>query len=314
MRNITIVFSLLLFAGIFLSNCKKEDDKLPHNPYDDIERPDTTTNPIDLGHNSIADIHKRILSPRCALPGCHVGNFEPDFRTVQSSYATLVFHPIIKNNTANAFKYRVIPNDTAKSLLYERITNCCFVNANDRMPQDNIGQSLPSQDIADIADWIMKGAKDMFGNPPQFPNTRPKVINYLAFKSDFTVAYSLDTAYREQGLIYMPFRMPNNTDVTIAFQVTDDSTAVSALQINQMKLSTDPDNFSNPIAVKSCYYFSAPQGEFWATTFNTNTLPNNQVLYMRYYVRDNHPQNITEFPHGDLPMYYKTYASFKITP
>jgi hypothetical protein len=312
-KKYALLILLVWLCWMLLYGCKKEEP-LPDNPYDSIERPDTTTNPIDFGRNSIADIHKRILLPRCALPGCHVGNFEPDFRTAQSSYATMVYHPIIKNNAANTFKYRVIPYDTARSLLYERITNCCFVNVNDRMPQDNIGQPLPAQDIADIADWIMKGARDIFGNPPQFPNTRPKVINYLAFKSDFSVVYSIDTAYREQGLIYMPFRMPNNTDVTIAFQVTDDSTAVSALQLNQLKLSLSPDDFSNPVAVKNCFYFAAPQGEFWLARFNTATLPNNQTLYMRYYVRDNHPQNITEFPHNDLPMYYKTYASFKIMP
>lgn len=293
-KMIKALTTFLLVALWFLpfTGCQQEEP-LPENPYDHIPRPDTTHTPVDLGRCSLADIHHRILGPRCALPGCHVGNFEPDFRTPMSSYATLVYHPIIKNNAANSFKYRVIPYDTTRSLLFERITNCCFVNVNDRMPQDNIGQPLPAQDIADIATWIINGARDLFGNLPQFPNTRPKVLNYIAFKSDFSIVYSLDTTHREQGLIYMPFRVPTDIALTIAFQVTDDSTAVSNLQINQLKLSTDPNDFSNPIAVFQCSYFSLPQGEFWATSFYTATLPTNQTLYMRYYVHDNDPQNIT---------------------
>jgi hypothetical protein len=207
-----------------------------------------------------------------------------------------------------------VPFDTALSVLYERIINCCFVNTNDRMPQDNIGVPLSNTDIADIGEWIMNGAKDMFGGPTQFPNTKPKVINYAAANADFNTVYSVDTMYREEGIIYNPFLMPNNTSVSIVFFVTDDSTAIKDLKINQLKLSTDPDDFSNPVQVFNCTYFSSGNDEVWLTTFNTNTLPVNQQLFMRYYVRDGNLLNIAEFPNADLPMLYKTYASFKILP
>ena len=87
-------------------------------------------------------------------------------RTPHSSFSTLVYHRINKNNLAQEFEYRVIPYDTANSVLWERITNCCFVNENDRMPQDNIGIAMPQEAIDQIGSWIMDGARDLSSNVP----------------------------------------------------------------------------------------------------------------------------------------------------
>ena len=138
-----ILSSILVFT---ITSCKK-DEVVPENPFDKIDYGDDTPNPDTLNSITLAGLHRNLFVTKCAVPGCHDGNFEPDFRTVQSSYSTLVYAPIIKNNDANEFTYRVIPYDTANSVLYERITNCCFVNADDRMPQDNIGTGLPQADI-----------------------------------------------------------------------------------------------------------------------------------------------------------------------
>src|SRR4051812_20562994 len=90
------VISILLF--MVMHACKKPNEVVPHNPYDDIHRDDTTSYGIPLDSLTITYVHKKILSTRCALPGCHDGHFEPDYRTPQSSFSTLVYASIIKNN------------------------------------------------------------------------------------------------------------------------------------------------------------------------------------------------------------------------
>ena len=59
--------------------------------------------------------------PYCANSGCHDGNFEPDFRTVESSYSTLVYQPVVKNNDNQTYEYRVVPGNSAQSILYARL-------------------------------------------------------------------------------------------------------------------------------------------------------------------------------------------------
>ena len=145
---------------MFFLACKEEIPE-PYNPYDDVVYP-VSIEPIDNSEaHSLSRTHNEVFEPKCNVLGCHDGSFEPDFRTVQSTYSTLVYHSIIKNNAQEEFTYRVVPGDTANSILWERITNCCFVNENDRMPQDNIGISMPQSAIDQIGAWIMAGAPDI---------------------------------------------------------------------------------------------------------------------------------------------------------
>lgn len=111
-------------------------------------------------------VYQFIFSESCNLNGCHDGSFEPDFSTPASAYQTLLYHPIIKNNKDSAYRFRVVPFDTSASVLYARVSQCCFVNQDDRMPQHTIGEALPEVQIQRIAAWIMNGAPDMFGHVP----------------------------------------------------------------------------------------------------------------------------------------------------
>lgn len=107
------------------------------------------------------DLYANVFETSCYVAACHDGNFEPDFTTPQSAYHTLVMHDIIKNSFDNAFTYRVVPYDTASSLLYERVTNCCFVNQNDQMPV--LMEPLTDGQIDSIATWILMGAPNWNG-------------------------------------------------------------------------------------------------------------------------------------------------------
>jgi hypothetical protein len=288
--------------------CKK-DEPLPANPYDNIDYDDSTANQLPLDSNSFQYVHTKVLAARCALPGCHDGNFEPDFRSVQSSYSTLVYHPITKNNIANEFIYRVIPFDTTHSVLYERITNCCFVNQNDRMPQDDIGIPLPDKDINTIARWIMNGARDIYGNLPLFPNSEPNVEGFISTSTNYQTIYSNN---RIDSVYYNSFIVPQNvSQFLVGVLVTDDSTAMAQLPYNKLKISTDPDNFTGATEITPIY-FSAGSNSFWVATINTAGIPVNTTMYMRYYVNDgDHAQN-TEFPRTESIIQYKTYWSFQI--
>ena len=302
--------ALLACIALLVNSCKK-DDMPPDNPYDDVDYSgNNDTIPVEPG--TITWLHKQIFFPKCGTPGCHDGSFEPDFRTVMSSYATLVYHPIVKNNTAEEFTYRVIPGDTARSVLHERITNCCFVNINDRMPQDNIGDPLPDSDIQAIETWILDGAKDMFGGTPRYPNSEPVIAGYLALNSSFMDILS-ETNDRVDSVPYNPFVVSPGMSINIALQITDDSTATSDFSVNQLRISTDPDDFSSATTHNATYIpLPAPNPAFWNVSLNTSSFPTGTTLYMRYYVNDNDHSSDTHFPYDELPIQYKQYWSFRV--
>lgn len=304
----------LLFTLFNINACKKTKNELLHNPYDDILRGDTTAYGIPLDSLTVTYVHKKVFSTRCALPGCHDGHFEPDFRTPQSSFSTLVYAPIIKNNLANKFTYRVVPFNTEYSVLHERITNCCFVTSNDRMPQDDIGVALPDSSINLVASWIMHGARDMFGNLAQLPNIEPTIQYYISFDTISLFPPMLPTVrydtMRLDGVFYNPFIVPASKSVFyMAVSVTDDSTAAGALQVNKLKISTDHDNFSSAWQYTASYV-NAGGFSVWLITIPTNNLPANDTLYMRYYVNDGNHANDTEYPRTEMLFPYKTYWSF----
>lgn len=299
-----------VLLAIMLESCEKDTTNI-YNPYDDVIYDDTTGTQIPYDSNSITGIHKRILVTKCANPGCHDGSFEPDYRSVQSSYSTMVYHKIIKNNTAEDFEFRVVPGDTAMSVLYERITNCCFVNPDDRMPQDNIGQKLPESDIRAIAQWILDGAKDWNGQSPSKPSTKAQVLYFLAFNSTFTQDYSQN---RIDGLFYNSFLVSTNTDVNFAVFCADDETPVSNLQFNRLEFSYDMNNFSSPFLTKNTSYINAMGNEVWTTLVNTGLFLTDTTVYMRYTVSDGQQASPSIMPKANQAEPYKTYWSFYITP
>lgn len=311
------LLSLLLVAVVVFTQqgCKKKDkEEPPLNPFSSI---DYGTVPVDTAPNpnSLLGIHKNILQPRCAVPGCHDGNFEPDFRTPQSAYSTLVYQPVVKNNANETFVYRVVPYKPLESVLYERISNCCFVNQDDRMPQDNIGVPLADSDILAIKTWIEEGAKGITGTVPSYPNLEPTIESFFAVvdAATFQINYT-DANNRIDSVPYNSFLLPDSTNVVFAFLVKDDSTAYQQLQVNQMRLSFDKDDFTNSIPFTAVYTYIPPPDEnhFFAITINTSALPHNQVVYMRYFVNDGDHTNNTYFPTDNLPDPYKTYWSFYV--
>jgi len=290
---------LMLITG----SCNKEDDA-PPNPYDGIDY-DTDTNQVsNPDPNSIVGLHKNIFSVKCAMPGCHDGTFEPDFRTVQSSYSTLVYQPVNKYtvNGVDSFLYRVLPLNPAKSFIHERITT----TTSDYMPSN--GNRLSAAEIGHIDTWISNGAKDQNGNVPVKPDNLPFVVGFVAF--DSTITQRFDTI-KKDGIAYNPFLVPQNQTFVLLFVIEDDETPVSQLTYNKLKVSTNKDNFSGAATFNASYvnFFGF---EVWQVTLNSSAFTPGQDYYFRYYVNDGTHSNNLEFPRDEMPFYYKTIFAFYI--
>ena len=297
------LFFLGLVTSLFLVNCTEDDLLL--NPYDGIDYSDTTLVIDTLSSTSFVKLHRDVLGPSCNVMGCHDGSFEPDFRTVQSSYNTLVYHSILKNNLDETFTYRVVPGDTANSVLHERLTNCCFVNTNDRMPQDNIGNSLPQEDLDKVANWILDDAKDITGAIPNEPNNLPNIKWYYVTNA----TYDIISDNREDGLFYKPFLMPANEQVTFVFRVTDDNTNAGAMLVNELSISEYQDDFTNSIDVSAQF---EPNDHVWFLAFDTSILQVGKTYFFRYTINDGENAANTIYPNSQNSFIYKSIWSFTV--
>jgi hypothetical protein len=297
-----LLITVLFFAIVFAFNSCRKDDEVALNPYDEVNYNTDTIPQPDPDPNSITGLHKNIFSPRCAMPGCHDGTFEPDYRTVQSTYSTLVYQAVNRNtvDSIHFFSLRVIPFDVSHSLLHERLTT----STSNFMPSN--GSRLSAEDIQHIDNWISNGARDQNGHVPVAPNLPPLINGYLAADSALN---RIDTI-RVGGISYNPFIVHSNQTVLVVFLVADDSTAIQDLQVNRLKLSLDKDDFSNATTVNASVV-PIPNSYAWIATFPAS-YPPGTIVYFRYYVNDGDHASDTEFPRNDLPVYYKTYASFYV--
>jgi hypothetical protein len=288
-------FSVMIF--LIINSCKKD-------PYDDVDYDTDTTTTLTADPNTIVGLHKNIFFPMCALPACHDGTFEPNYLTVQSTYSTLVYHPVglTTLNDTLFFTFRVKAYDTTYSLLHELVTTD---NDQNFMPRQ--GNRLTQDEISHINNWIMNGARDEYGNIATAPDLPPYDSAYIfvAFDSLVTIQYNVDSN-RVGGIGYNPFIVSQNQYLNVAFFIRDDSTSVANLTVNRLKLSLDKNDFSSAATVNA-FYFSLYN--IWVAPFHANYPVGTQV-YMRYYVNDGHHTSDTETPRSDMPDVYKSYFSF----
>lgn len=302
---------------IWFSSCENEivtePGVLPFNPYDTLTYPAESIPDIPVDSNSFVGIHKYILSVKCAVNGCHNGSFEPDYRTVQSAYSTLVYAPVVKNTANNFFEYRVIPFDTLNSWLWYRLTTTDQTLG--KMPlYDTL---FPSQ-LSKIKSWIINGAPDLFGSSPDEPTYVPTfygVVAYLTDQNDFRV----DTI--RGGNDVFPFMVAHGSNLRIWFGIIDDITAPFLFTYNEVKFSTDRHDWNNAVTVPLHleilpWYetlFEIEDIPFFAyCDVNTSQWDINDIVYMRAYVKDNDHPAPTELPDSGSQIYIQTYCSFII--
>ena len=145
------------------------EDEPPFNPFDDptLQPPpeDTTDTGIVLDPTSLAGLHQTIFKPVCANSGCHDGSFEPEFRTIESSYNTLVNHDALKLDISTTITKRVVPGNPDQSMLMYRLTQF-LPNSSGIMPlqvePDSDWNEKKDEYINNIRTWILNGAPDEF--------------------------------------------------------------------------------------------------------------------------------------------------------
>ncbi len=310
MRKIIALLFLFFSLSCVKENIIRQNDPLPFNPYDTLTYNNNIVPPVLPDSNTFLGIHQYILSVKCAQPACHDGAFEPDFRTVTSAYNTLVYANVFKNSPDSIFKYRVKPYDTAFSWLHERITTDDAVLG--RMP---LYDTLPKRNINIISNWILNGAKDIFGNVPQQSNPQPSIFGLVAYLTSNN--YRVDTIRGNSPV--NPFLVPANTEVDVWFGVYDDITLPPLMGERKIKFSKTFTGFATAAAydlLTEITPFYAPASNnviapyFLHYKVNTANYNPGDLVFMRVYVKDGQNVDVTEIPSSYSPSYLQTYFSF----
>lgn len=180
MRKV-LVYSLLVMGLIVIHSCQKEETG--PNPFDENQQNQDTVgfNIVNPEPTSFAGIYQNTFKPTCANVGCHDGTFEPDFRTMEAAYNTLLFQVPIKND--GNYSHRVVPNDLGNSALIARLENRLSPPMPIQIEPDSDWPAKGDQYIQDIKTWINNGAPDITGQVAQRDEESPK-LRGLAIKFD----------------------------------------------------------------------------------------------------------------------------------
>lgn len=268
----------------------------------------TGSNPFDVppgeepGANltGFAEIHERILEPKCANPACHDGTFEPDFRTIEGSYNTLVYHPVVKNDEDRSYEYRVVPGEVEQSWLYNRL-----VTSNDTLGQMPLyGEPLSNQEIKQITSWIEQGAKGTDGTVPLPPNEVPNFNWYVAFSGDVNWSnWDMNRIDETRTEWAAPFSADASDTIRLLLHMGDDLLPTSNLQ-NVVIYSGPHDDYSQMTANPATYFV----GDYWTVSFAPNTFDAGDTTYFRVQFSDD--ASTISSPDQESPWWYVDHCSF----
>jgi hypothetical protein len=319
---ITRALTLFALTLILFQACKTEELK---NPYDEIERGGSTggTQLAALPDTNFAWLHEKIFRPTCANSGCHDGTFEPEFRTIASAYNSLVNHPVIANNPAMSFEYRVVPGNAGASWLHERITTE-VENTSGRMPlypADTLPDWIANKNlyIQKITDWINNGAKDMYGNPAPVAgaNAAP-----LVYGMNIYPAGNTSTAYQRDPNSTLPpgslLVSPTLVDVwVVAF---DDNAGLTNFASFSIKMSDSLSDFSESVEIPCVLsspisgldFTGNPANFYYKATLDLTGIPVGETRYLRAYVSDGITPLPMEVPNASSNYFWYLLFSMKM--
>ncbi len=233
-----LFFSLVLILCFVSQSCKKDP---VINPYDKYKPLPDSLSSDSLDPVSIQGLHENIFKPTCANSGCHDGTFEPDYRTIESTYNSLVYQGIIKNYFTSPLLYRVKPGDAANSMLIKRITeDIDGISGVMPLVVDPKSDWLTKKEeyIANLTTWINNGAKDIMGNASSNINLLPQMSGFYVSMMGSTTSFSRNTA----GVCLIPSSSDN---IDLYFSFLDDITNSSSLTVNEISFSLSVNNFSS---------------------------------------------------------------------
>lgn len=288
-----------------------EDD--PANPFDgQVVNQDTVQlEIINPEPNSIAGIYQNVLKPTCANVGCHDGTFEPDYRTLESAYNTLVYQVPIKND--GNYTFRVEPYKPQSSVLLARLKNLLTPSMPIQIEPDSDWPQKKDQYISNIQTWISNGAPDIMGNIRQVNYPAPILLGAGASITDQWMARSGGTG---------PLVMPGSaSDVRLYFAFRHEQLMPQELNYNRIAFSANANSFDGALE-RQLQLLGTPRyergfyGDIVAYTHYIDIDPVNEFealqaqWYFRVYVQDD--QNpITEIPTNNGIYYIKSYMSFR---
>lgn len=303
-----------------------DPDTLPDNPFDTLTYPISQIDDIEVDSATFVGLHSHIFAKACNRPGCHDGSFEPDFRTVQSAYNSLVYHGITKNYDTNPLPYRVTPGNKDQSMLWHRVSYHNPPNF-ERMPSS--GNALSQLALDNIAAWIDGGAKDIFGNNPTFKSLQPQSWGVVAYSPSGSSTRIDDD---RGGVLYQPFTAPANSAIDLWFGYLDETPAGDTvfgdqMSYNKIQFSTSAFDFSSAVEMPLTKEFTLLTAKYVPAAFSQNVgfpLPYThhititpsalgfsagQTVYMRTFVKDSDHSFATEIPKSDSQAWLIGYFS-----
>lgn len=312
MRNVALYLFVL---SIGLWSCKGSDPEV-ENPYDNQQvgqehakvKPDNKA----LDPNTIQGLHANVFKPTCANSGCHDGNFEPDFRTIESSYNTLVGQPIIKNDELNPLTARVTPGNASTSMLIRRLMIDLNGNSGIMPLVTEPGSDWPAKKeeyIKNVESWINGGALDQNGDAPTATNF-PVQLRGIAAKVNGNLVGRSGT--------YGPLNVSGG-QVELWFAFEDDGLSPDQLSNISLDLSLNANEFDSTNLQTISYsaspvvttgYFGEDENFYHKATVSLSNWQSGDVVWIRTRVSDG--VNNSELPNDNSLFRAKQYSTFRV--
>ncbi len=295
-----------LFIGLFVFSCKKDETG---NPFDNIEVIENQTPDFGaVSETNFAFLHEKVFAPTCANSGCHDGSFEPEFRSISSSFNSLVNHAVISNDPQNSFTKRVVPGSIDMSLLNARLTEF-LPNTSGIMPLEVDEDSDWDENSADyinrIQEWITAGAPDMYGNLPGLGsvNLPPSIDGFLVFpEGDTTTPYE-----RDPDVVGITPILVNSQVVDIWILISDDQTPPNEFTLTQVTTALAIADLNELDAVSyieqsplTALDFSGNNSNYiFKASIDLSGLQSGTVIYLRNFLNDGDSSENTEVPNSN---------------
>jgi len=295
---------------------------MPPNPFEASKsgplpiEDSTVVNALPASH--IVSLHQKVFSPTCANSGCHDGTFEPDFRTVESTYNTLVYQAVTKNNPQGSFSYRVDPTHSESSVLWERLTRD-IDGQSGIMPLvvESGSEWEKNKDslLLAIKEWIDAGAPDMFGNLPTTEYLPPSVRGAIGIISNLR-----DPIRRKggNGKMLIP---PGTEKLELYLSLQADNLASNKISSVKLRMSKDRNDFESasgeavkliPSPIVSFGFTGELEEYYHHITIPLDTLVLGDYQYFRVYVQVAGQNELIEIPGDGSAAYMKEMFAFEI--
>lgn len=313
LKKYAIWFIPLTFCGIlFFQSCSEKEEV---NPFDEtIPGQDTVNFQIsNPDPNTIAGLFVNIFHPTCANVACHDGTFEPDFRTIESTYNTMVYQLPIKND--GNYEFRVHPGRPDQSVLMARIDGTINPPMPFQLEPDSDWLINKEEYIQNIRNWINNGARDIMGNlPAETPLPRPGFRGMLAFQND-----GLLNRQKDRAAVVVPSEFDS---LHLFFSVTHSEMDVRNFNENSIRLNPEMNGFESatsrelevlnvPLTGRGLYgdleeYYH--RFSIWPPDY----FGEEDQMYLRLYFGES-GQPVTEIPTNEASYEIKSYLSLVLS-